>query len=70
MVIGLVGGTLGILIVALAPNISVVLVGWCTAQRFFNALLAALEAVLPDQVRARNAVWCPASWVCVCRSPR
>ena len=70
MVIGLVGGTLGILIVALAPNISVVLVGWCTAQRFFNALLAALVAVLPDQVRARNAVWSPVSWVSVCRSRR
>src|SRR6266849_9107636 len=50
MVIGLVGGTLGILVVALAPNIPVVLVGWCMAQLFFNALLAALIAVLPDQV--------------------
>jgi len=50
MVIGLVGGSLGIAIVALAPNILVVLVGWCIAQLFFNALLAALIAVLPDQV--------------------
>ena len=50
MVIGLVGGSLGIVVVALAPNILVVLVGWCTAQLFFNALLAALIAVLPDQV--------------------
>ncbi len=47
---GLLGGSLGILIVALAPNIPVVLVGWCIAQLFFNALLAALIAVLPDQV--------------------
>jgi MFS family permease len=52
MVIGLVGGTLGILVVALAPGIAVVLVGWCIAQLFFNALLAALAAVLPDQVPA------------------
>src|ERR1700712_1256978 len=52
MVIGLVGGSLGILIVALAPNIPVVLVGWCIAQVFFNALLAVLVAVLPDQVPA------------------
>jgi MFS family permease len=51
MVIGLVGGSLGILLVALAPNIPVVLVGWCLAQLFFNALLAALVAVLPDQVQ-------------------
>jgi len=50
LVIGLVGGTLGIVIVALAPNIPVVLVGWCIAQLSFNALLAALVAVLPDQV--------------------
>src|SRR4029450_5155194 len=49
MVIGLVGGSLGILMVALAPNIPVV-VGWCIAQLLFNALLAALVAVLPDQV--------------------
>jgi MFS family permease len=54
MVIGLVGGSLGILMVALAPSIPVVLVGWCIAQLLFNALLAALVAVLPDQVPARQ----------------
>jgi hypothetical protein len=42
MVIGLVGGSLGILIVALAPNIPVVLVGWRIAQLFFNGLLTAV----------------------------
>jgi MFS family permease len=52
MVIGLVGGSLGILVVALAPSVPVVLVGWCIAQLLFNALLAALVAVLPDQVPA------------------
>jgi MFS family permease len=50
MVAGLAGGSLGMLVVALAPNIPVVLVGWCIAQLSFNALLAALVAVLPDQV--------------------
>jgi MFS family permease len=50
MVIGLAGGSLGVLIVAVAPTIAVVLAGWCIAQLFFNALLAALVAVLPDQV--------------------
>jgi MFS family permease len=50
MLIGLVGGSVGILTVALAPNIAVVLAGWCIAQLLFNALLAALAAVLPDQV--------------------
>jgi len=50
MVAGLAGGSLGVLIVALAPSIPVVLAGWCIAQLFFNALLAAMVAVLPDQV--------------------
>ena len=50
MVIGLVGGSVGVAIVSFAPNIPVVLLGWCIAQLFFNALLAALVAVLPDQV--------------------
>ena len=50
MIAGLVGGTAGILVVALAPNVAVVLLGWCVAQVFFNALLAAQVAVLPDQV--------------------
>jgi MFS family permease len=50
MVAGLAGGSLGILTVALAPDITVVLLGWCIAQVSFNALLAALAAVLPDQV--------------------
>ena len=50
MVTGLVGGSLGILTVAVAPSIPVVLAGWCIAQLFFNALLAAMVAVLPDQV--------------------
>src|ERR1700760_4026745 len=50
MIIGLAGGSAGILIVALAPSIPVVLAGWCVAQVFFNALLAAMVAVLPDQV--------------------
>jgi MFS family permease len=52
MIIGLVGGSAGILIVALAPSIPVVLAGWCIAQLLFNALLAAMVAVLPDQVPA------------------
>jgi MFS family permease len=50
MVTGLAGGSIGILVVALAPSIPVVLAGWCIAQLSFNALLAAMVAVLPDQV--------------------
>jgi MFS family permease len=47
---GLAGGSLGILVIALAPSIPVVVVGWCLAQVCFNALLAAQVAVIPDQV--------------------
>jgi MFS family permease len=50
MLVGLGGGCLGILVVAVAPNVGVLLVGWCVAQVFFNALLAVMAAVLPDQV--------------------
>lgn len=50
MVIGLLGGSAGTLVVAVAPDVAVVLIGWCIAQIFLNALLAALVAVLPDQV--------------------
>lgn len=50
MLVGLAGGAIGTLTVALAPTVGVVLVGWCIAQVFLNALLAAQVAILPDQV--------------------
>ena len=50
MVSGLAGGSIGIAIVALAPSIPVVLLGWCITQVCFNALLAAMVAVMPDQI--------------------
>ncbi len=52
MLVGLAGGTVGVLTVAVAQSITVVLIGWCVAQVFLNALLAALASVLPDQVPA------------------
>lgn len=52
MLVGLAGGTAGTLTVAFAQSIPVVLGGWCVTQVFFNALLAAQSAVLPDQVPA------------------
>ena len=54
MVLGLVVGSLGILLVAVAPNMAVVVAGWCVAQVFYNALLAAQVAVLADQVPQRQ----------------
>jgi MFS family permease len=50
MVVGVLGGTGAIFVVATAPTVGVVLAGWCVAQLLFNALLAVQAAVLPDQV--------------------
>jgi MFS family permease len=54
MVAGVAVGAVGTLVMAVAPNIWVVLAGWCTCQVFFNATLAAQAAVLPDQVPAQQ----------------
>ena len=50
LIAGVVAGTIGLLIIAFAPSIPLVLVGWCVAQAGFNALLAVVIAILPDQV--------------------
>ena len=54
MLIGLAGGVVGTVTVALASNIATVLVGWCVTQVFLNALLAAQAAILPDQVPTKQ----------------
>ncbi len=50
ILLGLVVGSISILGVALAPSIELVLVAWCVAQLSFNAVLAPMVAVIPDQV--------------------
>ena len=47
---GILGGLVSLAIIGAAPNLTMVLVGWCIAQLAFNATLAAMVAVLPDQV--------------------
>jgi len=47
---GVIGALAGLVIVATASSVGMVLVGWSIAQVSFNAALAALIAVLPDQV--------------------
>lgn len=54
MVTGVLVGAAGTLLIAVAPSIWVVLVGWCVCQVFFNATLAAQAAVLPDQVPSQQ----------------
>jgi MFS family permease len=42
-------GSAALLLVATADSIAAVLIGWCLAQLGFNAVLAAIVALLPDQ---------------------
>lgn len=50
MLAGIIGGTAGLTIVALAQNIPIVVGGWALTQLSFNALLAAVVAVIADQI--------------------
>jgi MFS family permease len=50
LVIGMLCGMAALLITARAESVTFVLVGWCLAQLAFNAVLAAMVAILPDQV--------------------
>ena len=47
---GALGGVAALFIVGLAPNLAVVAIGWALAQLTLNMVLAALQALLPDQV--------------------
>jgi MFS family permease len=47
---GVLCGAAALLLIATAETIAVVLLGWCLAQLAFNAVLAAIVALLPDQV--------------------
>jgi MFS family permease len=47
---GTAGGVIGLGVVGFAPSILVALVGWAIAQIGFNLVLAALQALLPDQI--------------------
>ena len=50
LLFGVLGGTLGLAIIAFATSIWMVVVGWAIAQTAFNGAQAALQALLPDQV--------------------
>jgi len=47
---GVIGALTGLIVVASATSVTMVLIGWSITQVSFNAALAALIAVLPDQV--------------------
>jgi MFS family permease len=50
LVVGAIGALAGVLIIAVAPNVWVVLFGWSVTQLSLNAALAASVAIIPDQV--------------------
>lgn len=47
---GVVGGILAAVLIAIAPNIPVLVVAWVLSQAAYNATLASLSALLADQV--------------------
>ncbi len=48
--LGAAGGAVSLVVLAVAPNIAVMALGWCLAQLSLNAMFAALVAAVPDQV--------------------
>jgi MFS family permease len=50
VVAGALGGAVGLLILAGAQVVGLMILGWCLMQLFGNALLAAATAVVPDRV--------------------
>ncbi|MDQ0372337.1 MFS transporter [Cellulomonas humilata] len=47
---GAIVGAAALAVVGTAQSVALVLVGWCVAQAAFNAVLAAANATIPDQV--------------------
>ena len=47
---GALGGAASLAVLSLAPNVVVMLLGWCGVQATLNAMLAAVTAMIPDQV--------------------
>ncbi|WP_030159024.1 MFS transporter [Streptomyces sp. NRRL S-244] len=54
VVAGVLGGAAGLLVLARASSVAVVIAGWCLVQLALNAAFAALTAAVPDQVPRRQ----------------
>ena len=50
LVSGVLCGCASLAVIGLAPTINIVLLGWCAAQLSFNAVLAAMVAIIPDRI--------------------
>lgn len=51
---GFLGGAIGLVVLAFAPTLAVVVIGWCLVQAALNAAYAALSATIPDEVPVRQ----------------
>jgi MFS family permease len=51
---GALGGAAALVVLSAAPNVAVMLLGWCGVQAALNAMLAAVTAMIPDQVPANR----------------
>jgi MFS family permease len=54
LIFGAIAGACGLATIACATSVWQVLLGWCVTQLAYNAELAALMAILPDQVPERQ----------------
>jgi MFS family permease len=52
--LGALGGAASLVLLAFAPSVAMMIVGWCLVQLTLNAMLAALCAAVPDQVPHRQ----------------
>ncbi|WP_108472298.1 MFS transporter [Rhodanobacter thiooxydans] len=52
LIAGAAGGVVGLTVVAMAVTVPQLLLGWCITQLAYNAQLAALTAILADQIPA------------------
>jgi MFS family permease len=50
LVVGVLCGCAALALIGLAPTMGFVLLGWCLAQLAYNAVLAAMVAVIPDRI--------------------
>ena len=50
ILIGAAGGAVSLLVLSVATTVPMMLLGWCGAQVFLNAMYAAVMASIPDQV--------------------
>jgi MFS family permease len=70
MVTGLVGGSLGILMVAMAPNVAVVLAAGASPSCCSTPCWPPWRRCCPTRSRPASAAWSRGSWASVCRSRR